>query len=263
MTDAPTQSSPAVPSDPLARLHHMSSTAGVTGQEYVAVNLPAIGALFLGIASVLVLVFHSAVLLVIPLAALAFGVTSIRQIKQSNGTQTGWGLEWVGILLALGLGGTEFVVRAVEAGGQRSDQQQLAQMFKTLGDHVGKGDYPAAYAMFTDRFKARVSPEKFAAQWKAAQDMLSSVKSIEWNGVPMIFEADGAGTPMGTGLAMFHFNSEGPTGGQAGRQQIIFRKEGQVWQFDDIPAMFPPEKRNPRAPSPEGPAGPIGPPAPK
>src|SRR5687768_15951322 len=106
MTDAPTTDSPrtaaaaaAPPADPLARLHHMSNTAGITSQEYVAINLPSVFSTLLGLASLAVLVFHQWVLLVIPLAAIAFGVAALRQIRDSNGTQTGRAFAWVGIVL--------------------------------------------------------------------------------------------------------------------------------------------------------------------
>src|SRR5215213_1889000 len=75
--------------DALARLHKMSTTAGITSQEYVAINIPAIIALVLGLASVVALLNVSGVLLVIPLAAIVTAFAALSQIRASNGTQTG------------------------------------------------------------------------------------------------------------------------------------------------------------------------------
>src|SRR5829696_1063065 len=96
--------------DPLATLHKMSTTAGVSSQEYVAINIPSIIAMVLGLASVMAVPVP--VLLVVPLAAIVTGLVSLSQIRQSNGTQTGRGFALLGIVLALAIGGFVFV-RAV------------------------------------------------------------------------------------------------------------------------------------------------------
>ena len=74
MTDAPTDASSPIaavpPADPLARLHHMSTTAGITTQEYVAINVASVVTVVLGMLSLAVLLFHQVVLLVIPAAAI-------------------------------------------------------------------------------------------------------------------------------------------------------------------------------------------------
>src|SRR4051794_22135980 len=75
--------------DPLASLHKMSTTAGITSQEYVAINIPSIIALVLGLASIVAVVVP--ILLVVPLAAIVTAVASLRQIRDSNGTQSGRG----------------------------------------------------------------------------------------------------------------------------------------------------------------------------
>ena len=92
--------------DPLANLHKMSTTAGITSQEYVAINIPSIISVVLGVASVVAVL--NPVLLVVPLAAVLTALASLSQIRASNGTQTGRGFAILGIVLALGIGGFVF-----------------------------------------------------------------------------------------------------------------------------------------------------------
>ena len=206
MTDAPTES-PSTAVDPLARLHHMSNTAGVTAQEYVAINLPSVVALVLGMLSLVVIVFHQYILLVVPAAAVVFGLAALSQIRDSNGTQWGRPLAWAGIALAVLLGGGEVTQQVVQARATASDQQQVAQLIKTLGEHIARGDNAAGYAMFSERFRARVPREKFDAQWEVLRKNVSELKAIYWNGVPMGFQEDGSGTLNGVAMAVFEFAS--------------------------------------------------------
>ena len=87
----------------MSRLKKMSTTAGVGSQEYVAISPLAIVTVLTGVASVLA--FLADVLLVVPLVAVVCGIIAWRQVRSSNGTQTGIGLAALGMLLALLLGG--------------------------------------------------------------------------------------------------------------------------------------------------------------
>src|SRR6476646_9155703 len=97
--------------DPLAGLHKMSTTAGVTNLDYVAVNQTAIAAVLIGLLSVVSFFGH--LLLVIPVVGVIFAIVALRQISNSNGTQTGKGLALLALLLCLGLGGTAIGMEAV------------------------------------------------------------------------------------------------------------------------------------------------------
>src|SRR2546423_3462881 len=103
MTDVESQhaqSSTAIDSgDPLARLHKMSTTAGLGTTEYVAINPMAVATIFLGAASALALM--DVTLLAVPVVTIVVGIVALRQIARSGGTQTGRGLAWGGLLLAL------------------------------------------------------------------------------------------------------------------------------------------------------------------
>src|SRR3954471_19886402 len=107
----PTPARPATATaDPLAGLHKMSTTAGVTNLDYVAVNQTAIAAVLLGLLSAVSFFGH--LLLVIPIVGVIFAVVALRQIGNSNGTQTGRGLALLALLLCLGLGGTAIGMEA-------------------------------------------------------------------------------------------------------------------------------------------------------
>src|SRR5207248_1399492 len=92
----------ATSGNPLASLYKMSTTAGVGTQEYVAINGTSIAALILGVGSVVVVL--SNILLVVPLAGVICALVAMRQIANSNGTQTGRGFAAIGLGLAALLG---------------------------------------------------------------------------------------------------------------------------------------------------------------
>ena len=98
--------------DPLSKLYHMSNTAGVGTQEYVAINPTAVAALILGLASVLALL--GSILLVVPAAGIVCGLVAISQIRKSNETQTGLALAACGLVLSIGLGGGRTVYQVVK-----------------------------------------------------------------------------------------------------------------------------------------------------
>src|SRR4051794_6725127 len=84
--------------DPLSHLHKMSTTAGLGSTDYVAVNGVAVATIFMGLASSLALL--DVTLLAIPLVTVVLAIIALRQIANSNGTQTGRLLAWGGLVLA-------------------------------------------------------------------------------------------------------------------------------------------------------------------
>jgi hypothetical protein len=255
MPDASTQPSPRIaavpPVDPLARLHHMSTTAGVTTQEYVAINAASVVTVVLGMLSLAVLQFEQPILVVIPVAAIVFGLVSLKQIRNSNGTQWGSPLAWAGIVLAVLLGGGTQAKGFVKGRAQASDEQQVAQLIAGLGELVAKNDDAKAYAMFTDRFRERVPLEAFSAKWELVRKNVGPVRAIKWNGVSMRFETDGSGTMYGLAMAKVDFITDRPTDG---RQQFNVRKAPEGWQIDAIPLLFSEDKKK----APAGAAVPSG-----
>src|SRR5438046_4707720 len=83
--------------DPLARLHKMSTTAGLGTTEYVAINPVSVTAFFAGLASGLALL--DPILLAVPVLAIVLSIVALHQISRSAGTQTARGLARGGLLV--------------------------------------------------------------------------------------------------------------------------------------------------------------------
>ena len=219
----------------------MSTTAGITAQEYVAINVASIIAVILGMLSLIVFQFdEQRVLLVIPVAGIVCGLVALKQIRNSNGTQWGSPLAWTGIILSVLLGGGSVAKGLVKAQAQASDQQQVAELVAQLGDLLSKNDDAKAYALFTDRFRERVTADAFTAKWKIVREHVGPVKGIQWNGVPMFFETDGSGARYGIAMAKVEFSS---SKAPEGRQQINARKGSSGWQIDGIPQLFTEDRK--------------------
>ena len=240
----PTPSAPPTPPagefdgpDPLASLHKMSTTAGITSQEYVAINIPSILALLVGLASVLAVL--SPVLLIVPVVGVVVGLVALSQIRASNGTQTGRGFAVLGIVLSLGIGAFVLVAAAVERSRTAADRAEIVRQIEQLGRHVAGREYDAAYAMFSDRFHGRVDRARFDAVWNGlhAFQGFGTMRGMQWNQTDVLFEADpGSGTRVATAYAWVLFDK---TGDERPRHPLTFRKVGDKWVIEDAPQMFP------------------------
>jgi hypothetical protein len=142
----------------------MSRTAGLGTQEYVAINVAAVLTLLLGIASALALV--TSLLLVIPVAGVVCGIVALRQIGDSNGTQTGRGIAWGGIALS--------VLFAAVVGGRvvldnlqtRSDRAAVVGAVEQFGRKLIASDFQGAYNDLSPRMQQRLPFSDFEGQMK-------------------------------------------------------------------------------------------------
>src|SRR5438874_8696362 len=173
----------AVMDDPLAKLHKMSTTAGVASQQYVAINTAAVLAASLGVASALSI--FTSLLLIIPVAGLIVSIVAWRQIANSNGTETGKPLALVGLALSLLFGGGVLARDLIEAAHDRANARQMDASVQQLTAALKAGNYNAAYDLFAPAFQARVSPEEFAKKWTDVQvpSYYGPLQSLTWNGV--------------------------------------------------------------------------------
>lgn len=232
---------PSAGADPIASLYRMRTTAGVGAQEYVAINVPSIISLLLGLSGALALI--EPIFLVLPLAGIVCGVAALRQVRQSNGTQSGRGLAWGGIVLGLiftmGIVTRELMARSAN----RSDQQAVAALIDRFGREIVAGRYEAAYDLCNNRFKERVPFDTFVETWQVAQKMpdtpdmpgLGRIESIQWNRVPVDLVTDPAsGTRVAQAMTLVKFQKRS----EPGRQQMLFLKTGGQWMIDDIPQLF-------------------------
>ena len=240
----PTGSQPS-PEDPLATLHRMSTTAGLGSQDYVAINLWAVVTLVLGIACSLVLL--SNMLLVIPLAAIVFGIASLRQISGSNGTQTGRGIAWLGMLLGVGMCAFVGVRQYQDWSAARAEQAAIEQTVAALDKLVLSGKYAETWDLFSNRFKQAkgLTQEQFAARWKQldSNETYGKITGIHTNN-RIAMEVMGDGTKAAATMIVITFSKTD----QAIRREMYFRKEPTGWIIEDIPVLFPTPEVQPSAP---------------
>lgn len=227
--------------DPLASLHKMSTTAGISSQEYVAINIPSVLALIVGLASVLAAL--APVLLLVPVAGVVLGFAALSQIRASNGTQTGRGFAWLGILLSVGIGSFVLIGAVIERSRTAADRGVIVGQIEELGRYVAAHDYDKAYGMFSDRFHNRVNRAAFDAVWDQAQGypQLGKVVSMQWNQTSILFQDEpGSGTRVATAYAWVDFEKGGD---EKARHPLVFRKVAGKWVVDDAPQIFPSERR--------------------
>lgn len=241
--DSQSKAQPAPPGDapdPLAGLYHMSNTAGLSTQDYVAINPVAIWSVFFGVASVLVVL--SNVLLAIPLVGLGCAVIALIQIRSSNGTQTGKGLATVGLALSLALGGGKLGYVIYNSMRISADEEKIGQEMHDLGQDILQNRYDAAYGMFEDVFTQRVSRAEFERGFKTFNNIpeLGRLESIEWNHQPIAMEErPDAGITDAYAMSYFRYaNSSEPR-----RVVIAFQKKDGVWRPAAIESIFPMKKK--------------------
>jgi len=214
-----------------SHLHKMSTTAGVTNQEYVAVNPLAVVAALLGVASGLA--FFGWLLMVIPIAGIIFAIVAIRQIADSNGTQTGKGLAIVGLALCLLCAAGMMVQRYLEAAAVRNDEQAIASAIAQTGRLIGGRDYKSAYAQFDDAFQQQFSYERFQQTWETVQSSyVGKLEKMEWNGVRPAFRS-AEGSPVANAVGRIKFQNAGEE-----RYELVMRKVGNKWLINALPAFF-------------------------
>jgi hypothetical protein len=227
--------------DSLSRLYHMSTTAGAGTQDYVAINATAVGALVLGLGSVLALL--SNVMLAIPVAGVICAVVAIGQIRRSNQTQTGLALAVTGMVLSIALGGGRGTYQVVRKFHVTSDERQIAALMNKLGQDISAGKDDEAYHLFSERFRDRISQATFETAFNGLRRLPTSgtIQSINWNGEPMLME-DQPGNDVTVASAMAFFKFEKDPAPR--RSVIVFEKAGGgEWRVSDIEAIF---KRAPK-----------------
>jgi hypothetical protein len=233
------RTAPADGPDPLASLHKMSTTAGITSQEYVAINIPAIIALVLGLASIVAVL--NPVLLVVPVAAIITAAASLRQIRESNGTQSGRPFAWLGIALSLAIGGYVFARAVADNVQSRADREAIVARMEELGRLVHGRQYEQAYALFTPRFQNRINRATFDANWDLNQKYpdIGEIVGMEWNHTNIDFRDDpNSGARLGNAAAWVRFAKTT----EPARYYFEFRKSGPNWLIDDCPTVFPVER---------------------
>ena len=229
--DRPANGSAAA--DPLGRLHKMSTTAGVTNLDYVAVNQTAIAAVLLGLLSAVS--FFGFLLLLIPIVAVVFAVVALRQIGQSNGTQTGRGLALLGLALAVVLGGWAIGQEVLAAARVRGDETAIANTISQVGNLVREGKHKEAYELFDPEFQKKVPLTLFQTRWTQilGSSELGKFELFEWNGVTPAFESmEGRKAAATKVRTKFEKGSED-------RFDLVLREDAGRWLIYQLRGFFP------------------------
>jgi hypothetical protein len=225
--------------DPLAHLHHMSTTAGLGSGEYVAINPTAVFSLIVGLASALCL-FEETILLFIPLIGVISAIAALRQIARSSGTQTGRALAVVGLVLSIGFGGWVIYRKATEQSRQSADRNAIHQVIRQYGELIRDGKFDQAYGLFSPRFTNRVPLQTFTDRMKFVQETPSygKLKNADWNKLVEFENNTADGSVMAVASILLNFEKAPDI-----RQNAYFRKDAGEWRIEDLPDMFPMEKK--------------------
>jgi hypothetical protein len=221
--------------DPLATLHRMSTTAGVASQQYVAVNNTAIVAVIVGLVSAVA--FLQPLLLFIPLAGIIISIFAWRQVRGSNGTETGLPLAILGLLISAGLGGWITYRVIHEHIESRKDIQTMSAIAQAVGADLAAGRDQAAYDRFNAIFRGRVTERIFELHWEGFRrtPAYGPIKGIEWNGVAPHKETVKGGDES-IAYTPFFIDFQNV---RRSRFTFVFRKFGDgEWQLEDIPEIF-------------------------
>jgi hypothetical protein len=156
------------PADPIASLHRMSTTAGVGAQDYVAINNLSIATAVLGLTTAFA--FMGMLFLIIGAATIAFGVVALRQIRNSNGTQSGKAFAWLGILLAVGISSYVIADDYRQRQAEQVESRQVTAAVDEFSKLIVAGDYAAAYSLLDKEFTTQWTADQFQSFWKRSQD---------------------------------------------------------------------------------------------
>ena len=220
----------------MLHLHKMSTTAGLGSQEYVAVNVTAVVAALLGFASLLAMLNN--ILLVIPIVGAILSCVALAQVHNSNGTQTGKGLAFLGLLLCGGITVGLICTRVVEGIRRSEDQRTIANLCDQFGRLIAQKKYDEAYDLFDADFQERVKPDPFKIHLASLQESKVSppIDQIAWNGL-IQFQTDEGGLDTAESVMKIHYKD---IVGE-GRYNARFRRAaGGSWKIDNIPDLFPP-----------------------
>jgi hypothetical protein len=224
--------------DPVTGLHRMSYIAGLGTHEYVSINIPAVVAALLGVASCLAVIWGWMIFL--PIAGVVCGVLAMTQISRSNGTQTGTQIAWIGLALS----GLFLLI----AGGQRVmdarqltvEGQKISDLCQQWGQDIAANDFDKAYKLYSDRFTDSVSLDEFKTRMHDVQtsDVYTGpIVSAQWNGLAQFDSESNTGVVTASGMILINYKL-----GMSDRWRAFFRLVNGHWQIDSMPDVFTEQK---------------------
>jgi hypothetical protein len=221
----------------LAALKKMSTTAGLGSGDYAAVSPVAIFALVASVLGLLVVVWEY--LAALGVIGLICGIIALRQINRSNGTQTGRGLAWVAIVIGAGVTAWIAGSKILNEVRTRPHREQVLQLISSLDSACAKGDYRAAYQLFSPTFRDRVNEEEFL-RTLTGNPAFGSLVGVSWNNEIVYYDVGSAGPKAAVAGGLFRFRLVSDTT----RQPIEFSRDDEgKWKIQDLSMMFPPKKQ--------------------
>jgi hypothetical protein len=219
--------------DPLSKLHHMSTTAGVASQKYVAVNTAAIIGALLGLASGLAI--FSPLLLVIPAAGVIVSIFAWHRIHNSSGTEKGTPMAVLGLVLSLAIGGGIIAHIVQDERKVQHDVDQMSVILDHLVDDVKASKYDQAYQLFDSQFQSRISSDSLRGKWLSYQhpQAYGPLQSLKWNHVPPFSETVHGGDERLAKIQALAKFEKGEL-----RLSFLFRNPGDGWHLEDITEFF-------------------------
>jgi hypothetical protein len=239
---ANTAASEAVHSSHLEHLTKMSTTAGLGSGDYAAISPLAVSSMVIGLLGALALL--NDFLLPVPAAAMVCGIIALRQIRRSNGTQTGKALAWAGVVLGGGIFFSLVGYYVYQEMRNRPDRQAIVQVIRDFDAACAKQDYKAAYQFFSQPFRERVSEDQFVKTLSGSREgvlaQLGSLEHVDWNQQIVFIDSEtGPRSAVVGGLLKFQNHNE------MSRQPIEFVEVNGKWVIRDLSTIFPPPKKPP------------------
>jgi hypothetical protein len=261
MSETPPQATGIEPAhlDRLAQLHRMSRTAGLGSTDYAAVNTAAVLATILGLASALSLI--TPVFLFVPVVGLVVSAVALKQVKQSNGTQTGLLLALLGLALCLGFAATTGGKALLRHQAGKADERTLTEVTQTFVKQLQDRNPKAAYDAFDDRFKETVNATQF--ENLINNELLARLGAVKGVTPPVLYEFQDdpeSDARLAVGIAQIHM--ERVPGNQPLKVEMRYRRSGGTWRIANIPEWMAALQGPPGgAPGGGPPTSPAGPPA--
>jgi hypothetical protein len=179
------------PEDSLARLYHMSNTAGAGSTDYVAINSSSVLALCFTLAG-LPLLFMSPWWAAVLLVATILAIVGLRQIANSNGTQSGRLVAWIALLAAALPAGGRVGYAIQQWYALRPIEQEVTAAVNEFGSQIVARRYDNAYAMLEpNTIRQYVTLQHFRENFASWQVNLGhDIEAIEGNGL-VLTQQDG------------------------------------------------------------------------
>ena len=227
--------------DPLAKLHKMSTTAGIASADYVAISNLAVGSAVLG--ALTAFSWMTPYLGFIGLAGIIFGVLSLRKIANSNGTQTGKGIAVLGIVLSILLAGVGLGREYLRDRALQADKDAIDAQIGQLGKALVAGDAKAVYDMFDPVWRSLTSVKDIEQQLRRIHETVGKITRADPNRL-YAFSSAGGERLIETRIRMFFEK----TGDRAETIAITFHEQpDKTWlpiYYDLFPAVNPFKKQS-------------------